>query len=177
MRAYTAPGQGRYWVMARRDGRDRWFQVSLPRAAGPMLRTAAQDGELVGDMRVGSNLLQFEIQRLMGGDDYSFRMRTPDDEVFNGSGTRSGPEDDDTPTGGGGGGTQALGFFGALVAIVAIICATVTAGMAMGYEADFSIETRGGFDITFDVTQVPNEPDGDGFQHDPSCDLMPPINC
>ena len=178
LRAYQGPGRGRYWVMARRDGRDHWFRVNFPGEMAPVLRGFAQQGSLEAGMEVTNSLLQFEIQMLRGGSDFNLRLRTPQDGVVEGTGTSDGPpDDDDAPTGGGG--TQALGFFGALVAIVAILSGTVIAGMAMGYESDFKLKTRGGFDIDFDVTKVPNEPDGggDGFMHDPICDTMPPINC
>ncbi|WP_071675328.1 hypothetical protein [Nioella nitratireducens] len=171
VRAYPAEGRGRYWVMARAGGRDRWFNVGLRGEVADLLRDLATTGQLRSRLEPETGAsLQFEIQRVAESENFRFRFRPEAGDDIEGPGTG------DVPPGGGGGGTQAFGFWGALVAIVAIFALVGIWAIESGEAARMSLTMRG-VGVTVEIGEAAEPPDEGGFVHEDICDTMPPMLC
>lgn len=161
-------------IMLRTPGGDEFRRMTLPPGIGRLSRRFLQEGTMplrVLDGNEDSVDLDF---RLNGqGPNISFDYRMGD---WQGSGQAAGDDDDETD----GGGTQALGFWGFMLAVFAMAFALAAYAIHEGASLKLRFRCDSGFEPGCEgEIQVGNPMDDgtDNFIADESCEGLPPLPC
>lgn len=170
-RIYPGASNREFIVMTRVGGQDSYRSLTLPVGIRDLLRGFMDDGRMPATVENASGeAVDIDLQLTRAGDSVNFRYRLGDEE---GEGGATGA---DEPTGGGS--TQAIGFWGALVAIVAILASLAAYAIATGTPLKIKFRCNGpGCDLDIRVGDEAMEPPNGDFIADESCEGLPPLPC
>lgn len=175
-RVYPGRRQRDILMMMRDADGDTWMSLTVPRGGIRLLRRVLSEGGL--PMRVAGSEgdeVEFGVRlEHRGAGQLGVRFEGPE-------GTSEGAANGDpnpTDGGGGGGATQAFGFWGALVAIVAMVVGLGAYAIASGTPVRLKMRCNGaGCDLDFAIGEEALGHEEDGFIADPSCEGLPPLPC
>lgn len=170
LRVYPGRSDRQFILRLRTEGRDSWYQMTLPQGFPAGLQAALSDGAM--DLQVAQGQTQVDLRVALRRDGANLH--------FSATGGRSPIEGaataPDEP-----GPTTRLGFLGAIVAIIAILGVVAIVGMVTGTPLSIRFRCRGmGCNLEMDVGVTPSPTPGpgpDGFLANPECDLFPPLLC
>lgn len=178
-RVYPGRGQRDVVIMLRGPEGDEFRRMSLPPGIGRLARRFLQEGTMplrVVDSREDS--VDLDVRLSGQGPSISFDYRMGD---LRGSGQATGDEDGPTGGGGGGGGTQALGFWGFMLAVFAMAFALAAYAIHEGASLKLKFRCDSGFEPgcegEIQVGNPMDEDDTDNFIADESCEGLPPLPC
>lgn len=171
-RVYPGANRRNLILMIRTVHGDRWHSITLPAGYQQAFRAAQSQTEFrieIGPQ--GCNALcnnEVITSLVAGGTHLDFTILGEDGVQTVGTATG-----EPVPT------SQALGFFGALVAIVGMLVGLAALAMITGTSLSTRLKWRG---IELDIEvgngeDMPPDNGGSGFMHDPICDTLPPMNC
>mgnify|MGYP001252750037 CR=1 FL=1 len=160
-------------VMLVRSGRqDSWRLLTLPEGAAAALQARLQEGQMAVRLEQGDRQVDLEASLRRTGGSVAFSLRGGREVI---EGIATAPAEP--------GPTTRLGFFGALVAIIAIMAGLAVVGMITGNPMRLKFRCGGmGCEVDWTIgREEPGAPAGtppaNGFMADPTCDLLPPMLC
>lgn len=176
-RVYPGNRRREVVIMLRTAEGDEFRRMTLPQGIIRLSRRFLQEGTMplrVVDVNEDSVDLDFRLSGQAPNISFDYRVGN-----ISGSGQAAGDDDDDDG-GGGGGGTQAIGFWGFMLAVFAMAFALAAYAIHEGASLKLRFRCDSGFEPGCEgEIQVgnPMDDDNDNFIADESCEGLPPLPC